>query len=56
MGEKFYIGNVVESDLMNLMNAGMFSATSDLSFVKDMDFIAICVGLRWMFSNLASVT
>ena len=38
-----YIGDVVDSDLKNLVDAGMLSATSDFSFVKDVDFIAICV-------------
>lgn len=38
-----YIGDVVDSDLENLVKSGMLRATSDFSFVKDMDFIAICV-------------
>jgi len=38
-----YIGNVVDDDLAELVEAGMLSATCDFSFVKDMDFIAICV-------------
>ena len=38
-----YIGDVVDSDLKNLVDAGMLSATSDFSFIKDVDFIAICV-------------
>ena len=38
-----YIGDVVDDDLMELVNAGQLSATSDFSFVKDVDFIAICV-------------
>ena len=38
-----YIGDVVDDDLMELVNAGRLSATSDFSFVKDVDFIAICV-------------
>lgn len=38
-----YIGDVVDSDLKNLVDAGMLSATSDFSFVKNVDFIAICV-------------
>ena len=29
--------------MKNLVDAGMLSATSDFSFVKDVDFIAICV-------------
>lgn len=38
-----YIGDVVDDDLTELVNAGRLSATSDFSFVKDVDFIAICV-------------
>lgn len=38
-----YIGDVVDSDLKQLVEAGMLSATTDFSFVKDVDFIAICV-------------
>lgn len=38
-----YIGDVVDSDLKELVEAGMLKATSDFSFVKDVDFIAICV-------------
>ncbi len=38
-----YIGDVVDSDLSVLVSNGMLKATSDFSFVKDMDFIAICV-------------
>ena len=38
-----YIGDVVDSDLKKLVEEGMLKATSDFSFVKDVDFIAICV-------------
>jgi len=38
-----YIGDVVDSDLAELVRKGMLSATADFSFVKDVDFIAICV-------------
>ncbi|MCF2681352.1 nucleotide sugar dehydrogenase [Faecalicatena contorta] len=38
-----YIGDVVDSDLEKLVKKGMLKATSDFSFVKDVDFIAICV-------------
>lgn len=38
-----YIGDVVDDDLVKLVNAKQLSATSDFSFVKDVDFIAICV-------------
>lgn len=38
-----YIGDVVDSDLAELVEAKILTATSDFSFVKDVDFIAICV-------------
>ena len=38
-----YIGDVVNEDLQVLVESGMLSATTDFSFVKDVDFIAICV-------------
>ena len=38
-----YIGDVVDSDLKKLVEAGMLTATADFSFVKNVDFIAICV-------------
>ena len=38
-----YIGDVVDSDLKKLVESGMMTATSDFSFVKDVDFIAVCV-------------
>ena len=38
-----YIGDVVDSDLKKLVDAGTLSATTDFSIVKDVDFIAICV-------------
>lgn len=38
-----YIGDVVDSDLKILVDSGMLSATTDFSFVQDVDFIAICV-------------
>lgn len=40
---KNYIGDVVNADLEELVESGMLRATSDFSFVKDVDFIAICV-------------
>jgi len=40
---KNYIGDVVSSDLSQLVKEGILSASSDFSFVKNMDFIAICV-------------
>lgn len=38
-----YIGDVVDSDLKKLVEDGVLSATTDFSFVKDVNFIAICV-------------
>lgn len=38
-----YIGDVVDDDLKKIVESGMLRATSDFSFVKDVDFIAICV-------------
>ena len=38
-----YIGDVVNEDLADLVESGMLRATTDFSFVKDVDFIAICV-------------
>lgn len=38
-----YIGDVVNEDLKALVDSGMMRATSDFTFVKDVDFIAICV-------------
>lgn len=40
---KNYIGDVVDEDLSKLVKEGMLRATTDFSFVKDVDFIAICV-------------
>ena len=40
---KNYIGDVVDKDLADLVKRGMLKATSDFSFVADVDFIAICV-------------
>ena len=40
---KNYIGDVTDADLSVLVERGMLRATSDFSFVKDADFIAICV-------------
>jgi len=40
---KNYIGDVVDSDLAELVKDGMLEATTDFSFIKDVDFIAICV-------------
>lgn len=38
-----YIGDVVDSELKELVASGMLSATTDFSFIKDVDFVAICV-------------
>ena len=38
-----YIGDVVDDELKEIVEAGMLQATTDFSFVKDVDFIAICV-------------
>lgn len=38
-----YIGDVVDNDLKALVEKGLLSATTDFSFVKNVDFVAICV-------------
>lgn len=38
-----YIGDVVDADLRALVASGMLRAASDFSFVREVDFIAICV-------------
>jgi len=38
-----YIGDVVDSELVKLVQNKTLSATTDFSFIKDVDFIAICV-------------
>ena len=38
-----YIGDVVDDDLKELVNNGMLRATTDFNFVRDVDFVAICV-------------
>lgn len=38
-----YIGDVIDDDLKQIVEKGMLKATNDFSFVKDVDFIAICV-------------
>lgn len=40
---KNYIGDVVDSDLEKIVKDGMLRATTDFGFIKDVDFIAICV-------------
>ena len=38
-----YIGDVVDSDLEKLVKHGKLSATTDFSFISEVDFVAICV-------------
>lgn len=38
-----YIGDVIIDDLKEVVDNGLLSATTDFSFIKDVDFIAICV-------------
>lgn len=38
-----YIGDVVSEDLKQLVDSGRLRAATDFSFMKEMDFIAICV-------------
>lgn len=38
-----YIGDIVDNDLKNVVDEGLLSATSDFSFIKDVDCVAICV-------------
>ena len=38
-----YIGDVVDADLSKVVESGMLSATTDFSFLSEVDFIAICV-------------
>lgn len=38
-----YIGDVVDSDLKEIIANGMLTATTDFSRIKEVDFVAICV-------------
>lgn len=38
-----YIGDVVDSELTQIVKEGKLSATTDFSFIKEVDFVAICV-------------
>lgn len=38
-----YIGDVVNDDLKALVEKGILKATTDFDFIKDVDFVAICV-------------
>ena len=42
-----YIGDVVDSDLTEIVKSGRLRATTDFAFIKDVDFIAICVPTPW---------
>lgn len=38
-----YIGDVVDDELKSIVEKGMLRATTDFTFIKNVDFIAICV-------------
>ena len=38
-----YIGDIVDEDLKELVKSGALRATTDFSFVKDVDIVSICV-------------
>lgn len=38
-----YIGDVVDEHLAEVVSNGLLSATTDFSFIKEVDFIALCV-------------
>ena len=38
-----YIGDIIDSDLKEVVDKGLLCATADFSFVKDVDTICICV-------------
>ncbi|MEG0408307.1 MAG: nucleotide sugar dehydrogenase [Bacilli bacterium] len=38
-----YIGDVVDEELKQIVESNLLSATTDFSFIKDVDFVAICV-------------
>lgn len=38
-----YIGDILDSDLLKVVDKNLLSATSDFSFIKDVDFVALCV-------------
>ncbi len=38
-----YIGDVVDSDLKRLVQDGVLTATNDFEFIREVDFVAICV-------------
>ena len=38
-----YIGDIIDSDLKDVVDKGLLKATIDISFVKDIDTVCICV-------------
>lgn len=38
-----YIGDILDNELSDVVKDGLLSATNDFSFIKDVDFVAICV-------------
>lgn len=38
-----YIGDIIDGELESLVGTGLLRATSDFSFIKDVDCVAICV-------------
>jgi UDP-N-acetyl-D-glucosamine dehydrogenase len=38
-----YIGDIIDSDLSKVVDSGLLKATNDFSFIKDVDFVALCV-------------
>ena len=38
-----YIGDVVDAELASLVHKGRLSATTDFAFIREVDFVAICV-------------
>jgi UDP-N-acetyl-D-glucosamine dehydrogenase len=40
---KNYIGDILDGELEGVVKSGMLSATSNFSFIKDVDCVAICV-------------
>lgn len=40
---KNYIGDIIDEDLVKLVKSGLLKATTDFSFVKDVDTVCICV-------------
>ena len=50
-----YIGDVVDQDLKQLVEAGTLSATADFSFIKEVDFVAMDENGVTYFQVAASV-